>query len=347
MRSGKRLGIDYLTPRELAEHRVGGWQDVLGVAVFTTDAGSADMGDAPVARVGTRPLGAQAAVCEVWRAPGTMRTGTAGLVQYRTNGYVAFGCVRLQESGGAPVQGMNTALAQATERAYAEIFACLPRMGVPHVLRIWNYLPEINLETGGVERYRQFNEARQNAFRSFDREVKGQVPAACALGSEPGTPLVVYFIAASEVGLAIENPRQVSAYDYPPQYGAFSPTFARATLLTTSTPPVLFVSGTSSIVGHRTAHPGDVLGQTRESVTNVRTVIEQANTAAGAELFTTEQMRFKVYLRRPGDLDAVSGELNALLRPALPLLVLRADICRADLLVEIEAVGTAAPRGSH
>ena len=66
------------------------------------------------------------------------------------------------------------------------------------------------------------------AFLSSGCGVRGDVPAACALGSPAGGALIVYFLAARHAGTAIENPRQLPAYDYPAEYGAFSPTFSRA-----------------------------------------------------------------------------------------------------------------------
>jgi chorismate lyase / 3-hydroxybenzoate synthase len=339
MKSDERLEVDYVTPADLDKCRIDGWKDILGAAIFSNDIGSAIAGDLPVAYVETVPLGHGAANCEIWRASGPFRTGTFGSVDYRTNGRVAFGCISLQEWADASVTGEKITLCQATERGYSEIFACLREIEFPHILRMWNYLPGINRITGGVERYRQFNEARQNAFRSFNREVRGMVPAACALGCEPGGPLVIYFIAGADGGYPIENPRQMPAYDYPPQHGDFSPTFARAMVSLAPRPPMLLLSGTSSIFGHETMHIGDVVRQTRETVTNIRTVIERANHSVGGEVFSLEQMKFKVYLRRREDFELVANEISTLLGTAPVILYLNADICRSDLLIEIEAAG--------
>ena len=106
--------------------------------------------------------------------------------------------------------------------------------------------------------------------------------------------------------------------------------------------PLLFVSGTASIVGHRTAHAGDVVSQTRETVTNIRALVAEANRVAGAELFATGRLRYKAYVRRPGDLAAVAHEFAAF-EPAASVVYLNADVCRAGLLAEIEAVGDAGP----
>ena len=142
-------------------------------------------------------------------------------------------------------------------------------MGYPHLARLWNYLPQINVETDGLERYRQFNSARRNALIAYRRDLTGNVPAACALGSVTGSPLVIYFLASRQAATAVENPRQVSAYEYPAQYGP-KPAFSRASILGNT----LFISGTASIVGHETVHVGDVTAQTRETLANIEALVE-------------------------------------------------------------------------
>jgi enamine deaminase RidA (YjgF/YER057c/UK114 family) len=347
MGSADRLGVEYLSPDELAACRARGWQDVLGIALYSAQATALDAPGVPVVPILMRPLGSQSVVCEVWRANGPLTAGTVGRVRYRTNDAVLFGCIMLPEA--SLIRGVDdgTALRTVTEQAYAEVFHSLTALGFPRVLRIWNYLPQINADAGGVERYRQFNEARHQAFQSFRREVKGNVPAACALGSAPGSPLVVYFLAGVLDGTAIENPRQVPAYDYPPEYGAFSPTFSRATLADSAAHQALFVSGTASIVGYRTVHVGDVVAQTRETIANIRALVDAANRAAGTDRFTEGRLRYKAYVRRAADLEAVKSELEKTLHPAAPIVYLNADVCRSDLLVEVEAVGFGAPPGAR
>ena len=338
MNSGQLLRVDYLTPDELTESRARGWRDVLGIALFSVDETPLDAADVPLARVATRPLGGQPVLGEVWRAEGPFETGTVGLVHFRSNGQCVFGCVTLPEGTvGAADDGAT--LRSITKRAYAAVFDCLAALRLPHAVRIWNYLPRINRTAGGIERYLQFNEARQRAFRSSSRSIRGDVPAACALGSVAGNSLVVYFLATATAGMPIENPRQLAAYDYPPEYGAFSPTFSRATLAQAAGNPVLFVSGTASIVGHRTLHAGDVGAQARETAGNIRALVAEANRIAGEQLFAPERLGYKAYVRHPGDVESVVRELDQAIHPARPVVCLNADVCRADLLVEIEAVG--------
>jgi len=110
--------------------------------------------------------------------------------------------------------------------------------------------------------------------------------------------------------------------------------------------PYLFISGTASIVGHQTMHVGDVVLQTRETLNNLRAVIDAANQRYsledGSPRFTLAALNFRVYIRRSQDFDVVRAELVAAFGtevPVPPIVYLRSDVCRPDLLVEIEAAG--------
>jgi enamine deaminase RidA (YjgF/YER057c/UK114 family) len=143
--------------------------------------------------------------------------------------------------------------------------------------------------------------------------------------------------------LAIENPRQVSAYRYPDAYGPRSPSFSRAAVVSPGDGrTMLFISGTASIVGHQTMHIGDVARQTEESLANIAAVLAVAAERAGAP-FPHDALTYTVYVRRPADLPVVRRIFESAVGPraASNAIYLQADICRAELLVEIEAHGCA------
>lgn len=167
----------------------------------------------------------------------------------------------------------------------------------------------------------------------------GTVPAACALGSPSGSPLSIYFLAARQAPTMIENPRQTSAYHYPPKFGRHSPIFSRACVWGSPGRSRLFVSGTASIVGHETLHRGDVVAQTRETMINIGALVEEANNLCGSSRYSLEALKLKVYVRRPDDLTTIESTLATIVRPTHAVLYLQADVCREDLLVEIEAAG--------
>lgn len=335
------LSVEYHRPGLGGGCALRDWRDVLGLVRLSANGSLGDSADVPVVHVAAPALGEEAVVFEVWRSAGALECGADGRVRHRSNHAVLFGCVQVHEEEAPAQLGDATALQWAAATAYREIFRCIHVRRFPHLWRIWNYLPDINRETGGTERYRQFNAARQRAFLEAGRQVETAVPAACALGLEPRRPLVVYFLAGAAAGTPIENPRQVAAYHYPRQYGPASPTFARAMLAGGSHGATLLVSGTSSIVGHRTLHAGDIVAQTRETVANLRALLAEASRHAAGARFALEELAYKVYLRHERDLSACAAELSVALGPAAPLVFLRADVCRADLLVEIEGVGQA------
>jgi len=333
------IEVEYRSPDELTEWNGREWRDVLGLVRISPTEAVIDAAGVPVIHVAAPALGTAATLLEVWRTAGSLECGRDGRVRHRSNGAVLFGSVEVSEREAPQGFAAGTPLQWATALAYGEIFRCLGARGFPHLWRVWNYLPEINRETAGSERYRQFNAARQRAFHDAGRDLGPHIPAACALGLAPQCPLVVYFLAGARAAMPIENPRQVSAYRYPPQYGPASPMFSRATLSGEASGATLLVSGTSSIVGHCTVHAGDVVAQTRETLANIRALLGEASRRVAGVRFALEQLVYKVYLRYEQDLRACAAELRGVLGPEVPIVYLRADICRPDLLVEIEAVG--------
>jgi chorismate lyase / 3-hydroxybenzoate synthase len=351
------LQLDYLPMDEIAARPVSWWHNVLGVVGFTRPP-HLQSPRVPVTASMTPSLGAADNLCEVWRVADRtgleFETGSSGEllrqgpVHYRFCEDLLFGSVTIDERalgvpGAGPEEGDSAALSQATTSAYGEIFSVLSKTGHRHLIRVWNYLPEINREADGDERYRHFNTARQRAFRSWGRPTEVTVPAASALGSPAGSPLSIYFLAAREPAKMIENPRQTSAYHYPPKFGVHTPSFSRACMLDESAGTNLFVSGTASIVGHESLHRGDVVAQTRETITNIKALLTEANRVVGAQRYALDRLKLKVYVRQPRDLDAVRLALSASLTSSTPVVYLRADVCREDLLVEIEATGESPP----
>jgi chorismate lyase / 3-hydroxybenzoate synthase len=340
MESDSVLKLDYLSLAELAERPAAWWQNVLGVAAFDAAAPSAPSADIPMASVQTPVLGASARRYEVWQAPHAARSGTRGRIQYRVGAGVVFGRLSIAESELGAVAGETSTLQRATELAYREIFALVDALAMPHLVRVWNFLPDINGTSHGSERYWQFNSARQDGFIACARAVTGAVPAACGVGSPRGTPLMIYFLASATAPTVIENPRQVSAYHYPPAYSPRSPTFSRACVVDFPNGRMLFISGTASILGHATVHIGDAAAQTRETLRNIEALLAGANRGAGAQApFAISDLRYKAYVRHAADQPLIERELRAALGDNAQALYLHADLCRQDLSVEIEATG--------
>jgi hypothetical protein len=206
--------------------------------------------------------------------------------------------------------------------------------------RIWNHVPAIN-EGGaaGLERYCAFSRGRARAFEAaFGQGFEARLPAASAVGTD-GPALAVAFVASEAAPRHVENPEQVPAYRYPRLYGPRPPSFARATVVPgAGGGAAVFVSGTAAVVGHASVAPGDTAGQLGPTLRNLRLV--SAACGAGDDLGRGRcaARHLRVYLRHPSDLSRVQGALaGALLAPGDRVSYLRADVCRAELNVEIEA----------
>jgi len=345
MRSLTSFGVEYLSHAQLPLQSDLWWDSVLGMAHFGSQPIAGSPQQIPVAEVTIAPLVTADGVCEVWRADGPKTSGLIGAVRYRAGEQLLYGCVSVPENmvqcGGA--DNGHSPLELATMRAYTDIFAALDAMAYPQLVRIWNYVSAINEDTAEGERYWQFNKARQESFLSRKLPIVDTVPAGSALGTPMGSPLVIYFLASKVPMRAIENPRQVSAYHYPSKYGPKSPTFSRAALLREPAADTLLVSGTASIVGHESVHTGDVAAQTRETIANINVLITEANRLSRDPRYAAEALAYKVYVRNPEHLPTIAAELRAAVGHRATVTYLHADVCRRELLVEIEAATSRTP----
>ena len=289
----------------------------------------------PLQNLSTPVLHGGDPLLECWVVPegAPMQAGAHEGVAWRRSGDLLFGVVDVAEAGVFPEPGRSP-MQQAAFEVYARIFRLLDAQGLPHLWRLWNYMADINGEADGLERYRQFNIGRGDAFEAGARSVVGRVPAACALGVASG-PLTVAFLAGPTPIVPVENPRQVSAFLYPDRYGPRSPTFSRAALVHPPGQEILFVSGTASIVGHQTVHVGDVRAQTAESLDNIEAVLAEASLKSRSGAFALGDLGYRAYVRHAADLDTVREVVTQRLGDA-PVAYVLADVCRADLLVEIE-----------
>lgn len=283
-------------------------------------------------------LGAgMASVQETWHRASPSLHGVSEGIRWRRAGDTLFGVIDLDEAEFAAAAGRSP-LQAASEAAYDRIFRLLDAQQLPHLWRVWNYMPNINAESHGLERYRQFNIGRQDAFIAHHRGATGNVPAASAIGLAYG-PLSIAFLAGATAAVPIENPRQVAAYNYPAEYGPRAPTFSRAALVHPPGQEILFISGTASIVGHQTVHPGDVAGQCRETMANIAAIVAEVNRVARSRAYALDELVYRVYVRHATDHPAIRETLAPLVGAA-EVLYVQADICRAGLLLEIEAMGT-------
>jgi chorismate lyase/3-hydroxybenzoate synthase len=328
-RTDTRIAVDFLPAAQWEHICARGERHALALIAFSEVVCSGFEG--PFLRLQV-PANTAEPLVEAWWSSAPVSYGSRSGIRFARSGEILFGAMELAETS-------EDGIDELTRRGYLQLLDFLAGEGDWNLLRIWNYFPAINSWSGGLERYGRFCLGRHEAFAARGWDIARRAPAACALGSRSG-PLQVYFIASKRGGRQIENPRQMPAYRYPAEYAPRSPSFARATLARLGGEDHLFISGTASIVGHRTLHAGDVKGQCMEILANLRALAAHSAWHDGPELDAIEHALYKVYLRNMADHDIVRPLLARDLHPQAKVLCLGADVCRGDLLLEIEGIWT-------
>lgn len=249
---------------------------------------------------------------------------------------------------------------EESEYAFRQLAARLEKVGATFndVSRVWLYQGGITAEearekNGGVERYRELNRARTDFFRqqeSTGRMVPSRhghacYPASTGIGMSGGG------LSVSCLGLQtdrddvvlqpLENPRQTSAFDYARRFSAKSPKFSRAMAVKIGDHVTTWISGTASILDSESVHLGDAAKQTEQTIDNIQRLIGEENfrrhglPGLGAKL--TDLAKVRVYVKRPEDYEKCRSVCQARL-DAIPTIYAIADVCRPELLVEIEGV---------
>ena len=283
---------------------------------------SGPMAHVPAATIAMDVLGG-AGGRELWLTDQPVTTVEADGIRYAGNDDWLFGVLRV------PADEPD----RAACAAYLRLLDLIRTLHAGRLVRLWNYFPDINREQGGLERYRRFCLGRHEAFASCGYPLDRELPAASAVGSKQGD-LLIAFLAGRGECRAIENPLQLSAYRYPSEYGPRSPSFSRAVRVRAPGQDGLFISGTASIRDHRTVGQGDSQTQCRVTLENLATLLAQVTAVPLSRLGGAAH--WKIYLRDPGLLAGVSEGLDRALDPASPRLYVAGDICRMDLLLEIE-----------
>lgn len=278
---------------------------------------------------------------EVWRTPREVFSGQDDGLVYAYDGRYLFCCARVRH---------DQDYAAATEKTYLRAFDLIDGMGYPGVARMWNIVGGITAPVGGpagTDRYGEFCQARARAFEQRGL-VTSDMPAATGIGGHDGHTTVYLLAARSRDIVRIENPRQVPAYEYPDCYGAQPPSFARAAYARSDRGSgELFISGTASIVGHETVHQGDAELQTRTTLENIAELVSAENLrrhGIDAYVALRDLDCVKVYVKHPRDIETVRRVCSSVLGPSSQVLYTVADVCREDLLVEIEGFASVAAR---
>ncbi len=223
-----------------------------------------------------------------------------------------------------------------------------------HAVRFWNHVPRINeIMSDGRDRYMVFNAGRYRAYCNWyggPGEFERQVSTASGIGHW-GRDLFIHCLAMKQPGIAVENPRQVAPYHYSKRFGPLPPAFARATILKDAAdlPGKILVGGTASVRGEDSVHVGDLRQQLDETFVNLAALVTGATKGSNGKIngngsstrgVLSHYRELRAYVPDESNFDQVIAAVSAAFPTLARLEVLRADLCRSELLVEIEGVAT-------
>jgi len=221
------------------------------------------------------------------------------------------------------------------------------------IIRTWLYLGDIVGPEGNTQRYMELNRARSDYYenvRFLSKHVPAGVtetvyPASTGIGTDSRDVLMSCLALSTKrddiVARPLENPLQTSAFDYMACYGPKSPKFSRAMALTTDGCTTLFISGTASIIQSESQHIEDIEGQTNQTLDNIAALISESNLARhglpGRGATLRDLALARVYVKRQGDFEKTRKVCQERLGD-MPIIYTVADVCRPELLVEIEGI---------
>jgi hypothetical protein len=281
-------------------------------------------------------------------------------VFYRSSGdhpYVVFespGYKELWSSGlrGTVNGASNEEIALSSFEEAQKVLAA-EGMSFNQVVRQWNYvggiLQKSPVNGTNMQNYQIFNEVRHSVYQQF-RTIKG-FPAATGIGDKLKNITLEICAVQAENGqadFAVENPKQVNPYDYSQkvlvgkpihsQPIKHPPEFERAKMVIAPYNIRVFISGTASIIGQETIGIGDVEKQTHCTISNIESLVSPENlkrSNPGIPPGRFDYSYLRVYVKYLTDLEKVKVICRQKY-PLIPITYTVADICRDDLLLEIE-----------
>lgn len=274
------------------------------------------------------PMPALTPLSESWNSHGRLRGGQLGAARFAGDDELMIGELILSERDFGGVGA-------TTHEAYRRLLDYVPSSGYPYVLRVWTYFSRINDGAGDYERYRQFCVGRQLALERawFDAD-----PAATVIGlPDRSNKVRVLWLASKTPGRMIDNPRQLNPRQYPPEYGPDPPRFSRGAIWQCARGSVLLISGTASVVGHSSRHPGSIENQLAETKRNLDSLLKVANEALQTDSHYGAGTVLRVYVRAEEHYYLVENYLRSAF-PGAVFAVLQGDVCRQELLCEVEGV---------
>jgi enamine deaminase RidA (YjgF/YER057c/UK114 family) len=287
-----------------------------------------------------------------------LKNGDDTQILYKQNGDLPYIIVQTDEMkalffGGAMGGTSDESIQKQSDIIFSkleEIFE-LEKMPVSSIVRQWNYIEKITRIKGGNQNYQNFNDARSRFYQRTNWS-EG-FPAATGIGISYGGVIVdldaIYANGSGIKVVPLNNTLQVPAHDYSASVlvGAAeeagvpltSPKFERAKLVLFDNEGIIYISGTAAIRGEMSLMDKGIEEQTRITLENIEHLISAetlANSGAGS-FGKVEISSLRIYLKEESFFEPCKKIVDENYR-GVPAVYLKADICREELLVEIEGL---------
>lgn len=229
------------------------------------------------------------------------------------------------------------------------------RMDINTIVRQWNYIERITCVPdyeGANQHYQDFNDARSHFYART--EWRGGYPAATGIGTSHGGIMVevdaVTLSCRKCAAVALDNALQVAAHDYSQNVlvgvadkifrHKTTPKFERAKAVVSPESGLqVYISGTAAIRGEASLTDVGIERQTMITLENIEYLISRQNLRKhGIKTEKTPEIQiFRVYLKAENLLEP-ARKIVCERYPDVKALYVLTDVCRDELLIEIEGV---------
>ncbi|MGL5730388.1 MAG: hypothetical protein ACRCX5_04625 [Bacteroidales bacterium] len=281
-------------------------------------------------------------------------------IKYKTFEDVQYQIIDSDDRKSVLIEGVKSNLSYSVRKQSDEIFRKIEmillneNMQIEDIVRQWNYIGRITAIENDIQNYQAFNDARSVFYNKANWNKHGY-PAATGIGMDCAG-VIVELIATRHKNDAIkiapvDNPMQIAAHKYSQQVligkyderlcGKSTPKFERAKAVSCKHGYTCFVSGTAALRGEESLTGKSCGCQTDMTIENIELLISGDNLKRyGISVQYPVPMDFaRVYIKNPEEYKEASESVNNKWKEVKALYV-KADVCRDELLVEIEGMAS-------
>ena len=239
-------------------------------------------------------------------------------------------------AGGFHGDVINFGIQQQSAEVFHMMGEVMRREGFPinSIIRQWNYIEQITRFDGPDQHYQMFNNARADFYGKTDWN--NGYPAATGIGANLGGILVdldaAVFARPECYATPIDNKLQIAAHAYSDQVleaaqqKKATPKFERAKSMTFDGRRIVYISGTAAIRGEESLVGVGLGRQLHITMENIDQLIGKA-----------KLKMLRVYLKEKSFYEE-ARELLEGYNLNIPISYMWADVCRDELLIEIEGI---------